>query len=463
MAAGCPRPPRRPRSPRPTAAGRGGCPGAGDPGQDRLDPAPARGLDHRLGGLVLEQRLERLDRREDERRARRRVRVQRRPRREPAGVGDLDRRRARRCAWGWARATKKWVSKRTGTTSGVIQRDQATSSASARSSIPASSASSRGRALLPASSSAARSIAAREDPDPGHERRLGRAPDQQHLDPGSDVLARLGAADQDRCRGPRGRRCSRSSRRTITCAAVTTETTQAALHLHLVRVHLRPRRGRSRRRHPAGHGLRRHPRHLVLPGLRRPQGRLRALRRARPAHAASWNQSSSSSQPPSGHANNSKSAGAAPDGSGVMCPSSANNSRSAGDPHSRSEVVPDQSSAWSRERLRAADHGHAHEGRHQRQRQEDREADQRHAGRSPRAPGRRRRARRRGSSRRRRGRAVGGHRDADGREAALALDPVERASAGRRRLACSDCDPRLRSGAARAVSARISSILALRI
>ena len=53
---------------------------------------------------------------------------------------------------------------------------------------------------------------------------------------------------------------------------------RSALDLHLLRLHLRPRGGRSRRRDPAGHPLRRDPRRLVLPRLRRPQGRLRAPR-----------------------------------------------------------------------------------------------------------------------------------------------------------------------------------------
>ena len=48
-----------------------------------------------------------------------------------------------------------------------------------------------------------------------------------------------------------------------------------------MRIHLRPRRGRPRRRHPARHRLRGHPERLVLPGLRRPQEGLRALRAVR--------------------------------------------------------------------------------------------------------------------------------------------------------------------------------------
>ena len=51
-----------------------------------------------------------------------------------------------------------------------------------------------------------------------------------------------------------------------------------AVDLRILRLHLRPRRGRPRRRHPAGHRLRGHPDGLVLPGLRRPQGGLLALR-----------------------------------------------------------------------------------------------------------------------------------------------------------------------------------------
>ena len=40
------------------------------------------------------------------------------------------------------------------------------------------------------------------------------------------------------------------------------------VHLRVMRVHLRPGRRRPRRRHSRRHGLRRHPRDLVLPGLR---------------------------------------------------------------------------------------------------------------------------------------------------------------------------------------------------
>ncbi|CAA9486622.1 MAG: Rubredoxin, partial [uncultured Solirubrobacteraceae bacterium] len=45
-----------------------------------------------------------------------------------------------------------------------------------------------------------------------------------------------------------------------------------------LRLHLRPRGGRSRWRHPARNRLRLDSRRLVLPRLRRPQGRLHALR-----------------------------------------------------------------------------------------------------------------------------------------------------------------------------------------
>ena len=48
-----------------------------------------------------------------------------------------------------------------------------------------------------------------------------------------------------------------------------------------MRVHLRPGRGRPRRRDPARHRLRGHPERLVLPGLRGPQEGLRDLRAVR--------------------------------------------------------------------------------------------------------------------------------------------------------------------------------------
>ena len=178
---------------------------------------------------------------------------------------------------GGARPTRKWVSKRTGTTSGVIQRDQATSSESGPSSTPVSSSSSRAAALRGCLAGLDR--AARKDPDPRHEpRRLG-ALDHQHLDARSRWRpprrsSRIVAAG----RGVAGFE-ARSRRRTITCRGGDhRDRDQAALDLQLVRVHLRPRRGRPRRRHPARDRLLRNPRLVVLPGLRRPQGRLRALR-----------------------------------------------------------------------------------------------------------------------------------------------------------------------------------------
>ena len=62
-----------------------------------------------------------------------------------------------------------------------------------------------------------------------------------------------------------------------------TPLTVSALDLRELRDDLRPRRGRSRRRDRAGHGLRGHPGRLVLPGVRRAQARLRARTTARPS------------------------------------------------------------------------------------------------------------------------------------------------------------------------------------
>ena len=58
-----------------------------------------------------------------------------------------------------------------------------------------------------------------------------------------------------------------------------TPTTAQRWALRVLRLHLRRRRRRPRRRDPPGHGVRGHPRHLVLPGLRRAQARLHPLRR----------------------------------------------------------------------------------------------------------------------------------------------------------------------------------------
>src|SRR3954447_5004997 len=52
-----------------------------------------------------------------------------------------------------------------------------------------------------------------------------------------------------------------------------------AMDVRVVRVHLRPGGGRPRRGHRSRHPVRGRPGRLVLPGVRRPQGRLHALRR----------------------------------------------------------------------------------------------------------------------------------------------------------------------------------------
>ena len=93
----------------------------------------------------------------------------------PSGFGGV---------WAGARARKNQASKRVETTSGVIQRENSTSSSPAGSSIPASSASSRtAQARWPSSPSPSLGVdrAAGEDPDVGHELRLLAALQQQHL------------------------------------------------------------------------------------------------------------------------------------------------------------------------------------------------------------------------------------------------------------------------------------------
>ena len=116
-------------------------------------------------------------------------------------------------------ATKNRVSKRTGTTSGVIQRDHATSSdASAPSAIPVSSSSSRA-----AQTSAAARPGSTAPPGktqtPGMNDCLSAPPDHQHLEPAPGVLV---AAPQqhDRRRRAGSRRRVGHVNQTITCRGV---------------------------------------------------------------------------------------------------------------------------------------------------------------------------------------------------------------------------------------------------
>src|SRR5918999_207204 len=70
----------------------------------------------------------------------------------------------------------------------------------------------------------------------------------------------------------------RSTRTALPYAAGERDSHRTAVHLHLLRVHIRPGGGRSGRRHPSGHTVRGDPGRLVLPGLRGTQEGLRALR-----------------------------------------------------------------------------------------------------------------------------------------------------------------------------------------
>ena len=115
---------------------------ADDLRQDRLDRAVAVGGERLVGGAVGEQRLQLAEGREGEDSSP--AAWPRGPRRgsnqaasvvsTPSGWGGV---------WAGARARKNQASKRVEITSGVIQRENSTSSSSAGSSIPASSASSR--------------------------------------------------------------------------------------------------------------------------------------------------------------------------------------------------------------------------------------------------------------------------------------------------------------------------------
>ena len=117
--------------------------------------------------------------------------------------------------------------------------------------------------------------AARKDPDARHERGLGRAPHHQHLDP-RVAVASAPPQQQNRRRWPRGRRLWLTLR-TITCLGV--EVTKQLYICGSCGFIYDPDEGDPGRRHPAGHGLRRDPGRLVLSRLRRPQGRLRTVRR----------------------------------------------------------------------------------------------------------------------------------------------------------------------------------------
>ena len=95
---------------------------------------------------------------------------------------------------GGACAAKNQVSKRTFTCSGVIQRENGTSSTSPDRAIPASSSSSRIAVAAWSASSPACVGAAREDPGAAHEALLGVALDEQHL----GTVGRVPQQDQRR-------------------------------------------------------------------------------------------------------------------------------------------------------------------------------------------------------------------------------------------------------------------------
>ena len=181
---------------------------------------------------------------------------------------------------------------RIGTISGVIQRDQAERSRHRRSRPPRSSsrtaqarcARSSSRLVSPSARVASSTAPPGNTHTPGMKRASVLRCSEQDLEP---ALGLLPAAPQEdhRCAAVGG---SSGSARTgnllapalrhLIAAVQTADRDRAALDVHVLRVHLRPRRRRSRRRNPTGNRRSRTSPTLVLPRVRRPQGGLRALR-----------------------------------------------------------------------------------------------------------------------------------------------------------------------------------------
>ena len=265
-----------------------------DPRLHGHDLAAAGVLEQRVGGGERRELLEVLDRREDEQDLAALVGVERALRREPAEVDALRAVDRGLRAVGRGREEEVRVEADLHLGRGDPARElHERRRVDARDAPPPrrSSRTAAARCASSPSPSSASTAPPGKTHDAAHEARrrgcAGRAAAR------APRRRRAGGSPTRPAAGPSPRRCSAPRRARAVdlhraaaylCAAMSTDDRPTQqLDLRVLRIHLRPGRGRPRRRHPARDGVRGHPRHLVLSRVRRAQARLRALRGLRRA------------------------------------------------------------------------------------------------------------------------------------------------------------------------------------